>query len=393
RQDYDITSSLRRGALQKNKSRNLYKALVEANESDKIILDTYEETVTLKRRRDDDADKDEEPSAGSDRGSKRRREGKEPESASAPKEKATRSTGKSTQGSKYRQTSASESATTEEPIQTTFEMEEPSHPEFEIGGDDQPIVESSQHPEWFSQQKKPPTPYRDWNKTFLVELEFFLEEVYKAITDQLDWVNLKGQQYPHNLLKPLPLIPDSQGRRVIPFDHFINKDLKYLRGGASSRMYTTSVTKTKASDYEHIKWIEDLVPRTMWIQEPIGYDKHAFWGISHWGRRDDDKLYKFKEGDFKRLRIQDIEDMLLILVQGKLTNLAVEERFAFNISLRMFTRSIIIQRRVEDHQLGVKSYQKKLNLTKPDTHRSDLKRKEVYIAYSNPRGFIYQNKD
>nr|GFA82502.1 hypothetical protein [Tanacetum cinerariifolium] len=38
-------------------------------------------------------------------------------------------------------------------------------------------------------------------------------------------------------------------------------------------------------------------------------------------------------------------------------------------------------------------YQKKLNLTKPDTYRSDLKRKEAYIAYSDPKGFIYQNKD
>nr|GFD42083.1 hypothetical protein [Tanacetum cinerariifolium] len=59
-----------------NEQRNLYKALVEAYEYDKIILDTYGDTVTLKRRRDDDADKDKEPSAGSDRGSKRRREGK-----------------------------------------------------------------------------------------------------------------------------------------------------------------------------------------------------------------------------------------------------------------------------------------------------------------------------
>nr|GFD19651.1 hypothetical protein [Tanacetum cinerariifolium] len=59
----------------------------------------------------------------------------------------------------------------------------------------------------------------------------------------------------------------------------------------------------------------------------------------------------------------------------------------------MFTRSIVIQRRVEDLQLGVKSYQKRLNLTKPDTYRSDLKRREAYTAYSNPRGFIYQNKD
>nr|GFA85050.1 hypothetical protein [Tanacetum cinerariifolium] len=83
-----------------NEQRNLYKALVEAYKSDKIILETYRDTVMLKRRRDDDADKDEGPSAGSDRGSKRRREGKEPESASAPKEKATRSAGKSTQGSK-----------------------------------------------------------------------------------------------------------------------------------------------------------------------------------------------------------------------------------------------------------------------------------------------------
>nr|GFC00808.1 hypothetical protein [Tanacetum cinerariifolium] len=78
---------------------------------------------------------------------------------------------------------------------------------------------------------------------------------------------------------------------------------------------------------------------------------------------DDDKLYKFKECDFKRLRIQDIEDI------------------------------IVIQRRVEDLQLGVESYQKKLNLTKPDTYRSNLKHKEAYIAYSNLRGFIYQNKD
>nr|GEW93611.1 hypothetical protein [Tanacetum cinerariifolium] len=48
---------------------------------------------------------------------------------------------------------------------------------------------------------------------------------------------------------------------------------------------------------------------------------------------------------------------------------------------------------VEDLQLGVESYQKKLNITRPDTYHFDLKRKESYTAYSNPRGFIYQNKD
>nr|GEY01735.1 hypothetical protein [Tanacetum cinerariifolium] len=121
--------------------------------------------------------------------------------------------------------------------------------------------------------------------TSLIELDYHLEEVYKATTYQLDWVNLEGQQYPHNLLQPLLLIPDNRGRRVIPFAYFINNDLEYLRGGASSRKYTTSVTKTKAAYYENIKWIEDLVPRSMWIQEPLNYDKHALWGVSHWGRK------------------------------------------------------------------------------------------------------------
>nr|GEY50573.1 hypothetical protein [Tanacetum cinerariifolium] len=374
-----------------DEQRNLYKALVEAYEADKIILDTYEETVTLKRRRDDEADKDEGPSAGSDRGSKRQREGKEPESASALLETVTRSAGRV----------------------DTLTPELLAGPTYEL---------------------------MKGSCTSLIELEYHLEEIYKATPDQLDWVNPEGQQYPHNLLQPLPLIPDNRCRHVIPFAHFINNDLEYLRGGASSRKYTTSVTKMKATDYENIKWIEYLVPHTMWIQEPIDYDKHALWEVSHWGRkrrqfygfavnresaldvyskrriiavtdlkivewhsykhldwisvrRDDDKIYKFKESDFKRLRLKDIEDMLLLLVQGKLSNLTVEERFAFNVSLRMFTRSIVIQRRVKDLQLGVESYQKRLNLTKPDTYRSDLKRREAYTAYSNPRGFIYQNKD
>nr|GEX97831.1 reverse transcriptase domain-containing protein [Tanacetum cinerariifolium] len=184
----------------------------------------------------------------------------------------------------------------------------------------------------------------------LVELEYHLEEVFKVTTDQLDWVNPEGQQYPHNLLKPLPLIPNNQGRRVIPFEHFINNDLEYLRGGASSRKYTTSITKTKAADYRHIKWIEDLVPRIMWIEEPIGYDKHALWGVSHWGRKRQ-QFYGF----------------------------AVNRKSARDVYSKPST--------------GCQSYQKKLNLTKPDTYHSDLKHKEAYIAYSNPRGFIYQNKD
>ncbi|GJT62701.1 hypothetical protein Tco_1006234 [Tanacetum coccineum] len=187
--------------------KNLYKALVDAYETDKDILATYEDAVTFKRRHDDEDD-DEEPSAGSNRGSKRRKSEKEPESTSALKDKTSKSTGSSKEGFKSKTRSTSKSAQAEE-----------------------------QH------------------------------------------------------------------------------------------------------NYKHLDWI--IV------------------------RRDDDKLYTFKEDNYKRLRLQDIEDMLLLLVQGKLKNLTIEECLALSVSLRMFTRSIVIKKRVEDLQL----------------------------VYSNPRGFIYQNKD
>nr|GEZ94071.1 hypothetical protein [Tanacetum cinerariifolium] len=364
-----------------NEQRNHYKALVEAYDSDKIILDIYGDIVTLKRCRDDDADKDEEPFARSDRGSKRRREGKEPESASAPKEKATRSAGKSTQGSKSRQTYASDIQPWKSELAKQTDSRSSFNELMDTPVDFLAFLMNRLKVDTLTPELLAGLTYELMKGSCksLVELEFFLEEVYKATTDQLDWTNPEGQQYPHNLLKPLPLIPNSRGHRVIPFDHFINNDLEYLRRGASSRTYTTYVTKTKAADYGHIKWIEYLfygftvneesardvyskrriiIVTELKIVEWHNY-KHLDWIMV---RRDNDKLYKFKEGDFKRLRIQDIEDMLLLLACG-----------------RPSTRC--------------RNYLKKLNLTRPDTYCFDLKRKEAYIAYFNPRGFIYQNKD
>nr|GEW04512.1 hypothetical protein [Tanacetum cinerariifolium] len=104
---------------------NIQKIIKEqVKEQVKIIMDTYGDTVTLKRHRDDE-DKDEEPFARSNWGSKRRRAGKELESTSAPKEKASKTSGKSTKGSKSLQKTASEFEPAEEPMQTTQDLEEP----------------------------------------------------------------------------------------------------------------------------------------------------------------------------------------------------------------------------------------------------------------------------
>nr|GEZ86704.1 hypothetical protein [Tanacetum cinerariifolium] len=358
---------------------------------------------------------------------------KEQDSTSAPKEKTSKKTGKSTEGSKSYHKSASVSAQAEEPMYTTKDLEEPARQEFDTSStEDQPTLPATHGPiqPWISNLARKDDSRTSFNELMvpldfsafvmnrlkvdtltpellagltyelmkgscksLAKLEFFLEEVYKATTDKLDWNNPEGQQYLHDLRKPLSLIPTSRGRRVIPFDHFINNDLEYLCGGVSSQkgerqqFYGFTVNKEYARDVYSKRRI--IAVTELQIVEWRKY-KHLDWITI---RRDDDKLYKFKEDNYNMLRIQDIEDMLLLLVQGKLTNLTVDACLAFNVSLRMFIRSIVIQWRVEDLQLGVQSYQKKINLTKLDTYILDLKQKEAYTAYSNPKGFIYQNKD
>nr|GEY97806.1 hypothetical protein [Tanacetum cinerariifolium] len=281
-----------------NEQRNLYKDLVEAYESDKIILDTYRDTVTLKRCRDDDADKDEEPFAGSDRGSKRRRERKDLESAIAPKEKATMSAGKSTQGFKSRQTLASESATAEEPMQTTHEMEEPSHPEFEIDRDWNKTLSATYGSikPWISKLAKKSDSRSSFNELMDTPVDFFAFLMNRLKVDTLTPKLLAGPTY-----------------------ELMNGSCKSL-GRKRQQFYGFAVNRESARDVYSKRRI--IVVTELKIVEWHNY-KHLDWIMV---RRDDDKLYKFKEDDFKRLRIQDIEDMLLLLVQGKLTNLTVEER-------------------------------------------------------------------
>ncbi|GJU52749.1 hypothetical protein Tco_1226463 [Tanacetum coccineum] len=390
--------------------RELYDCLAKSYKLDKDLIESYGESYSLKRDRDK-KDKDKDPSAGPNRGEKRRKTDKDAQSSKEPKSKGSKSSHKST----------GKSAHTEEP---RHDSGMPHDQEFDTGNnDDQPAVEATKD-DWFKKPDKPPTLDREWNKRQLidfrppqtwisriakekepprtfVELEYHLEEVYKVVNDRLDWNNPKDQAYPFDLSMPLLFIQDERGRQVILVNYFINNDLEYLKGGSSSRKYTTSTMKTKAAMYDNILGIEDMVP-TLWSPTKMAYDKHAVWGVSHWGpkrkryygyachfesnhdvfstkriigvthvevekwydygyikeievRREDNQLYTFKEGDFPRLNLRDIEDLLLLLVQKKISNLEKGVLYDLNVALRMFTRRIVILKRVEDLKLRVKS--------------------------------------
>ncbi|GKF46861.1 hypothetical protein Tco_0136663, partial [Tanacetum coccineum] len=63
------------------------------------------------------------------------------------------------------------------------------------------------------------------------------EEFYKALSEKLDWENLEGGDYLFDISKPLPLIKSGKRQRV-PYELFVNDDLKYLQGGILTMTYT-----------------------------------------------------------------------------------------------------------------------------------------------------------
>ncbi|GJX11581.1 hypothetical protein Tco_0201440 [Tanacetum coccineum] len=227
------------------------------------------------------------------------------------------------------------------------------------------------------------------------ELEYNFEECFCALTDQLDWTNPEGYDRP-DMGKPLPLI-EKDCRLTIPVEIFFNNDLEYLKGDKAKRTYCSPITKMPAARYT-MEGIEDLIPN-LWCSMITTYEKDALLGIKHWRsqrpqfyraminkkskhkvflklrimsvisvmvekklgygylkeiviKRVDQQQYKFKEGHFPDLNLSDIEDMLLLIAQQKINNLDGDVIVDFVTALKMFTRSIVVQR-VEEVYDGI----------------------------------------
>ncbi|GKA96810.1 hypothetical protein Tco_0818905 [Tanacetum coccineum] len=105
-------------------------------------------------------------------------------------------------------------------------------------------------------------------------------------------------------------------------------------------------------------------------------------------RRADYKKYKISEADFKNLHPNDFEDMYLLHLQGKLNHLPRSEKVHLYNAVNMWIKNIVIRQRVGDLQLGIESYQTKLNLTQPNWDASDFLFKEDYTIVSKPRALL-----
>nr|GEY23176.1 hypothetical protein [Tanacetum cinerariifolium] len=287
--------------MEKNKSfdvadykKELYDALVKSYNTDKDIFESYGEVFSLKRSRDD-KNKDRDPSAGLDQGTKRRKSSKDVESSrdSRSKEKKTSSTFKGMQQDQEFITGENDEQPADKEISQVAHAEEPPISSDELNDSSFDfyafVINRLNIPNLTHEILVGPA-FNLLKGTCksITELEYHIEECSKATTERLDWHNPKNNLYPFDIRKPIPLIQDQRGRQIIPKDYFINKDLEYLKGRDLSRKYSTSVTKTKAATYE-LKWIEDLVTK-LW--SPMQRKR-----LMHTA-----ELHKFSDGTFNDVR-------------------------------------------------------------------------------------------
>ncbi|GJY80641.1 hypothetical protein Tco_0493392 [Tanacetum coccineum] len=165
-----------------------------------------------------------------------------------------------------------------------------------------------------------------------ISLQFQMEECHLLLTDQVDLMNLDGNRVVHDVSKPLPLGGPP---------------------GNKERRHALSISKLKAAYYPDFG-LEELV-LSLWTESESAYD--------------------------------------ISLAYGKLNHLSGSDKVPLSTAVNLWTRNIVIRQRVEDLQLGIKSYQTKLNLTQPRWDATDFLFKEDYTIVHKPRVVIYRDKN
>ncbi|GJR90390.1 putative nucleotidyltransferase, ribonuclease H [Tanacetum coccineum] len=233
--------------------------------------------------------------------------------------------------------------------------------------------------------------------------------------DQIDWANPEGDQVGIDISKTSAFSgpPGHVHYSKPPFNSFFNKTRIILDSKGSGHMPLQF--HEKAARY-HDFGLELLVPEHMWIDDVCTYDISASYGISHWWfnrqkfyidrhtivessrkrshcaeliHQDEQFDSRYAKKDFKNLYPSDFEDLNLFLLQGHLNHLPDSDIRMLFTTVKLWTLNIVIRQRVEDFQLGIESYQKQLNLTKPGWDATNFEFKHDYTIIDSPRAIVF----
>ncbi|GJU34785.1 hypothetical protein Tco_1183139 [Tanacetum coccineum] len=243
------------------------------------------------------------------------------------------------------------------------------------------------------------------------EHQYYINQMKNFLKSDIVWESRKEILVSPHPRKTIPLVQSCQRDPEAPALSLINQDLLYLKKGSSRpEKIVLSLHKFPAIIFNN----DDIKERTSrWVNKCVKkFNPYALYGVEHWknphakifyikkqkeygkpkeevysnskiiqvikmywelghehkfiteivARRANECIMPITEPDYKNLNKNDIEDMYLLIMNGKVLDYA---ETGLLWSLLVFIRSLVIWERVYDFQLGIESYQQKVNLTAP----------------------------
>ncbi|GJW73621.1 hypothetical protein Tco_0132991 [Tanacetum coccineum] len=243
------------------------------------------------------------------------------------------------------------------------------------------------------------------------EHQYHIDQMKNFLKSDIVWESRKEILVSPHPRKTTPLVQSCQRDPEAPALSLINQDLLYLKKGSSGpEKIVLSLHKFPAIIFND----DDIEERTSrWVNKCVKkFNPYARYGVEHWknphakifyirkqkepgkpkeivARRANECIVSITEPDYKNLNKNDIEDMYLLIMNGKVPDYA---ETGLLWSLSVFIRSSVIWERVHDFQLGIESYQQKVNLTAPTISFLGVEKHKMFsIIYEPVHGIIYKN--
>ncbi|GJZ47860.1 hypothetical protein Tco_0601692 [Tanacetum coccineum] len=272
------------------------------------------------------------------------------------------------------------------------------------------------------------------------EHQYHIDQMKNFLKSDIVWESRKEILVSPHPRKTTPLVQSCQIDPEAPALSLINQDLLYLKKGSlgpekivlSLHKFPVIIFNDDDIEEQTSRWVNKCVKK---------FNPYARYGVEHWkapqckefffyirkqkepgkpkeevysnskiiqviktywelghehkfiteivARRANECIVSITEPDYKNLNKNNIEDMYLLNMNGKVPNYA---ETGLLWSLSVFIRSSVIWESVHDFQQGIESYQQKVNLTVPIISFPGVEKHKMFsIIYEPVHGIIYKN--
>ncbi|GJV13181.1 retrovirus-related pol polyprotein from transposon TNT 1-94, partial [Tanacetum coccineum] len=207
------------------------------------------------------------------------------------------------------------------------------------------------------------------------EHQYHIDQMKNFLKSDIVWESRKEILVSLHLRKTTPLVQSCQRDPKAPTLSLIHQDLLYLKKGSSGpEKIVFLLHKFPAIIFKD----DDIEERTSrWLNKCVKkFNSYARYGVEHW-KNPHAKIFYIKKQKEPRKPKEEVPDYA---ETGLLWSLSV------------FIRSSVIWERVHDFQLGIESYQQKVNLTTPTISFPRVEKQKMFsIIYEPVHGIIYKN--